>query len=341
MADDELRGAVHWIDHFVVGTNDLVAWADWAVNATGVAPSPIRGVTTAARKRNQPFQCFLWWDDPSCRMGAFLQSEMYPSSKELGHDTPLCGFYVRPEDMDRHVQRLDRHAIPHTSPARIETEGDPGTTVFFADPDGNQWAFFAPDEMPAGAMEVSTSNGVGRISHAVYGSRDLQRTAGFYEEYCGVRPVQSTAIPEDTLVLRLQGGARIVYNLVDVPDERTAGHGPWWDMHTALTVRDDEFFPNYQRMWAGLPEEPGPKEDINLPLAEEDALPARTGLHRSPVGYRWKETYSRGDEFYDWDGHAFHFIGGVSQTDDGSLARYVGKEQDAYLNELTDRVKTK
>ena len=133
MADDELRGAVHWIDHFVVGTNDLVAWADWAVNATGVAPSPIRGVTTAARKRNQPFQCFLWWDDPSCRMGAFLQSEMYPPSKELGHDTPLCGFYVRPEDMDRHVQRLDRHAIPHTSPARIETEGDPGITVFCLD----------------------------------------------------------------------------------------------------------------------------------------------------------------------------------------------------------------
>ena len=91
MADDELRGAVHWIDHFVVGTNDLVAWADWAVNATGVAPSPIRGVTTAARKRNQPFQCFLWWDDPSCRMGAFLQSEMYPPSKELGHDTHAPG----------------------------------------------------------------------------------------------------------------------------------------------------------------------------------------------------------------------------------------------------------
>ena len=31
MNDVEPRGAVHWIDHFVVGTNDMPAWVDWAV----------------------------------------------------------------------------------------------------------------------------------------------------------------------------------------------------------------------------------------------------------------------------------------------------------------------
>jgi len=42
MSDVEPRGAVHWIDHYVVGTNDMVAWADWAVNATCVALQPLQ-----------------------------------------------------------------------------------------------------------------------------------------------------------------------------------------------------------------------------------------------------------------------------------------------------------
>ena len=28
MSNIEPKGAVHWIDHYVVGTNDMVAWAD-------------------------------------------------------------------------------------------------------------------------------------------------------------------------------------------------------------------------------------------------------------------------------------------------------------------------
>jgi hypothetical protein len=43
MSDIEPRGAVHWIDHYVVGTNDMVAWADWAVNATGITRRPLAG----------------------------------------------------------------------------------------------------------------------------------------------------------------------------------------------------------------------------------------------------------------------------------------------------------
>ena len=47
--EPEPKGAVHWIDHFVVGTNDMLAWVDWAVNATGVTRQPIGGLTTRAR----------------------------------------------------------------------------------------------------------------------------------------------------------------------------------------------------------------------------------------------------------------------------------------------------
>src|SRR5215470_20398555 len=78
MAALEPHGAVHWIDHYVVGTNDMGAWVDWAVNATGITRRPIIGLTTSARKRNIKITSFLWWEGGSCRIGAFLQPEIYP-----------------------------------------------------------------------------------------------------------------------------------------------------------------------------------------------------------------------------------------------------------------------
>jgi catechol 2,3-dioxygenase-like lactoylglutathione lyase family enzyme len=339
MKSPEPRGAAHWIDHYVVGTNDLGAWPEWANKATGLPLRPINGISTTARKKNVPIFCFMWWEGGSCRIGAFLQPELYPPAKELGTDLPRCGFYIRPEDIDFHLRRLDRHSIPRTDPEKMAGEGDDGTRICFADPDGNQYEFWAPRHMPEGAMETCTDQRVGRISHAVYGSRDLARTAAFFEKYCGLEPVRDSEVAEGTLVLRLRAGARLVYKVVDRVDERVAGHGAWWDMHTALTVREEEFFPNYRRMWESLPEEPGPKEELNQSREDQDALPARTGLHRSPVGYKWKQIYQRGDEFYDWDGHAFHFYGGIPLKGDGSLALYQGKEQEEYLRELADTLK--
>ncbi len=172
---------------------------------------------------------------------------------------PRCGFYVRPEDIDSHLRRLDRHKIPHTDPIKNADNGDEGTTICFADPDGNQYEFWAPVSMPQGAMEVRTTENVGRISHCVYGSRDLARTAAFFEKYCGMESERSAKTAEGTLVLRMRGGARLVYKLADQLDERIAGHSPWWDMHTAFTVRDDEFFPNYRRMWETCPKKPAPR----------------------------------------------------------------------------------
>ena len=287
------------------------AWADWAVNATGITRRPLIGLTTAARKRNIKITCFLWWDGGSCRIGAFLQPEIYPPAKALGEDLPRCGFYIRPEDIDLHLRRLDQHKIPHTEPV---TDSLPTATKApsFISPIRTATSMNSGrrSHMPEGAMEICTSEKVGRISHVVYGARDLGRTAAFFEKYCGIQPEQNSKTAEGTLVLRLRAGARLVYKLVDKVDERVSGHGTWWDMHTALTVRQDEFLPNYRRMWEGIPEEEGYKADLNLSLEQQETLPARTGLHRSPVGIRWKEICDRGDEFYDWDCHSFHFMGG-------------------------------
>lgn len=339
MANVEPKGAVHWIDHYVVGANDLAGWADWANKAIGLPPRPMNGLTTNMRKKNTPIFCFMWWEGGSCRIGAFLQPENYPPAKELGKDMPRCGFYIQNQDIDKHLRRLDQHKIPHSDTIKTAADGDEGTVIHFADRDGNQYEFWAPVKMPEGGMEIATDQNVGRISHAVYGSRDLGRTAAFFEKYCGMEVERNAQVAEGTLVLRMRAGGRLVYKLVDQVDERIAGHSPWWDMHTAFTVRDEDFFPNYRRMWEGLPEEAGAKENLNDSRDKEDNFPARTGLHRSPVGYKWKEIYQRGDEFYDWDGHAFHFIGGIPRKNDGSLALYETKEQEEYLRELQESLK--
>ena len=331
-------GTVHWIDHVVVGTNDIATWVDWAADAIGLAPGHIGGLTTEQRKNDRPIAIFLDIGDGSCHMGAFLQREQMPPSKGIGQDYPRYGFFIRPEDIDEHLRRLDDHGIAHSDPVQTMAEGDDGTAVYFQDPDGNQFEFWAPVNMPKGAMEVSTAARVGRVSSATLGSRNLQRTAAFFSDYCDLKPIESPEIPEDSVAFALAGGGRIVYHLVDEVDERLTGHGPWYALHAALTVAEDAFFPNYRRMWEGIPEEAAAKEDLGLPREQEDALAARTGLHSSPTGRRWKQTYERGDEFYDSDGHAFHFVGGIRTASDDSLAVYRPKEASAYLKELAEAI---
>ena len=331
----EPRGAVHWIDHFVVGTNNMSAWVDWAVNSTGITRQPIIGLTTAARKRNIKITSFLWWDGGSCRIGAFLQPEFYPPAKELGKDLPRCGFYIRPEDIDKHLRRLDRHKVPHTD----------------RDPHRRRWRRRHGNLFRRSGRQSIRVLGAGRDARGRNGHRTRKKVSGAsatpssaraiwrrmrrsLQNIAASKPEQNSKTAEGTMVLRLRAGGRLVYKLVDKVDERVSGHGTWWDMHTALTVRQEEFLPNYRRMWEGIPEEKAYKADLNLSLEEQEALPARTGLHRSPVGIRWKEICSRGDEFYDWDCHSFHFIGGKPLAANNSMALYEAIEQEDYLLEL-------
>jgi hypothetical protein len=80
---------------------------------------------------------------------------------------------------------------------KTTADGDEGTVIYLADPDGNQYEFWAPAHMPEGAMEICTSEKVGRISHAVYGSRDLVRTAAFFEKYVARKRSKALGPPRE------------------------------------------------------------------------------------------------------------------------------------------------
>src|SRR5262249_27612763 len=125
-----------------------------------------------------------------------VHQKFSPPAKPLGEELPRCGFYIRPEDIDLHLRRLDQHKILHTDPVKAAAEGDEGTVIYFADPDGNQYEFWAPAHMPEGAMEICTSERDGRISHTVFSSRNLTRTSTFFDKYCDAQPKHSSKTAE-------------------------------------------------------------------------------------------------------------------------------------------------
>jgi Glyoxalase/Bleomycin resistance protein/Dioxygenase superfamily len=323
MLDDQRPGTVYWIDHYVVGSDDLDRWADFEAKVIGAQPQPPVG---------REGRRFIVFQDitPCCHHGAMLSPEPLPPSAGLGKGLPRHGLFIRQEDIDQHLKRLDQLGVPHLDPARTSAEGDEGISIAWEDVDGNQFEFWAPDRLPDGAMTGCTSVGVGRISHGVYECTDLQRAADHFAKYCALEPLASADIPSDTLVLPLVGGARIVYKKVDQIGQRTGGWGKLNAAHAALVVRDEDFWPNYERMWADVPEWPYDRDSRGFVGAGPE-LPARTARHGSPGGVQWFEIRGRGDDWYDWDTNCFHFMGGDPRG--GSFAEYEPHTMDWHLPE--------
>lgn len=325
MAEDQRPGAIYWIDHFVVPISDLDRWVQFmrdvlgATGTWGEAPPP-GGPRVGA---------FLKAPAGYCHMAAFTQSTPIPLNSGLGKALPRYGLYIRPDDVEGHLRRLDRFDVPHTQPIRTTQDGEEGTAIYFQDPDGNQLEFWAPTHMPDGAMDGASAVKVGNIASATFESRDLHRTAGFYTRHCNIDPLSNADIGKDTLAFALAGGGRVVFKKVDKLDVRTGGSTRWRGVHSAYIVRDEEFIPSYRRIWDELAEWDYDEREQGPLATDPGDLPARTGMHGSAAGRRWKALYGRGDQLYDWDTNSFHFVGGVSPSP--TLARYEGRYMDTYV----------
>jgi hypothetical protein len=306
MLYDQRPGTVYWIDHYVVGSDDLDRWADFQSKVIGAHGLEVQG---------PPNRRFIEFQEITdcCHHGAMISPEPLPVPVPLGKGLPRHGLYIRQADIDKHLKRLDQYSVPHLDPIRTSAEGEEGIEIIWQDPDGNEFEFWAPDVLPEGAMAGETAVGVGRISHGIYESQDLQRAADHFATYCALEPRQSTDVSADTLVLRLVGGARVVYKKADTIHQRTGGWGKLSAAHAALVVRDEDFWPNYEKMWAGVPEWEYDREHDTFVGAGPD-LPARTSRHGSPAGRRWFDIRGRGDDWYDYDTNCFHFMGGVPRN---------------------------
>jgi predicted enzyme related to lactoylglutathione lyase len=305
MSDTQHPGTVYWIDHYVVGTDDIERWTSFQEKVVGSRAYIRDG------RDGQPG--FLRFQEITscCHHGAMKSPTPLPPSAGLGKGLPRYGLYIRQQDVDKHLKRLDEHGVRHLDAIRTAVDGDEGISIQWEDPDANQFEFWAPDRLPEGAMDEVTPLGVGRISHGVFASQDLQRAADHFATYCGLEPARDD-VSSDTLVLRTVGGARIIYKKVDKDgiDERTGGFGKLQAAHAALVLRDEDFWPNYDRMWDGVSEWAWDRESGQFIGAGPD-LPARTSRHGSPAGRKFYEVKGRGDDWYDWDTNCFHFMGGV------------------------------
>jgi hypothetical protein len=132
-------------------------------------------------------------------------------------------------------------------------------------------------------------------------------------------------------VLPLAAGGRLVFKRVEDAGSgsRTSGRGRYRDLHTALVVREEDFWPNYERVWDELPEWDFDEQKGRY-AGDGSALPARTALHGSPAGRRWKAAFSRGDDWYDWDMNLFHFF--VGKPHGGSMATYEPHSIESYMD---------
>ncbi|MEA2640706.1 MAG: hypothetical protein QOF51_2100, partial [Chloroflexota bacterium] len=186
--------------------------------------------------------------------------------------------------------------------------------------------------MPPGAMESNNPLGVGRVSHVVLESRDLNRTEELISRFCAIDAIHNADVDKDTLPFRLEGGGRMIFKRVDQLDERTGTHNKWTGQHAALLIRNEEFFDSHLKLWDALPESEL-KRFSTEPLPDETNLPPRTELHGPIALGEHAGSFQRGTTFYDWDTNTFHFSGGIGL--DGSMANYrIGHDDQNFPKEL-------
>ena len=327
MLDDQRPGTVYWVDHYVVPVTDIPRWSDFYTKALGAVPQvreprPERPDRPAGGGGGGILFTYVG----QCHVGGSQTSQLTPGS---GH--PRYGWFIRTDDVEEHLRRLDANGVAHSGAIRTSEAGESGTAIRFADPDGNQLELWAPEKLPDGAMADETSAKVGRIASAELESRDLDRTNDFYSKYCALEPLRSGELGGDTTVLPLAAGGRLVFKRVDTLGNRTQGHAAYRALHQALVVRDAEFLPALERMYADLPEwDFDPNVIGELRAADAEALPARTGIHGNPIGPEWKSAFGRGDSFYDWDTNTFHFVN--ANPVGGSMATYESVAQRPYVD---------
>ncbi|MEA2640279.1 MAG: Glyoxalase/Bleomycin resistance protein/Dioxygenase superfamily [Chloroflexota bacterium] len=303
--DDPRPGAVHFIDHYAVPTADLMRWQQFMQNALGGVYYYTHGLVSREEARGARPRTFYWVG--AQEIGGFLQRRALPAPGPLGRSYPRFGYWTRQAELDAHRRRFDALGVAASDPVRTSEDGEPGTAVYFTDPDGNQYELWAPDELPEAAMEGGNALGLGRISHAVLESTDLDRTTDFYGRFCAVEPIQSADIPKDTVAFRLAGGGRLVFKQVEAIGARTGGHETWEGQHAALTVRPDEWELVHRRIWDGLPSD----RFMQHPKVARGEMEAKLEL---------------GGYFYDWDGNSYHFNRWHGQMrQDGPDARTYGR----------------
>src|SRR5437762_11767661 len=130
MLDDQRPGTIYWIDHYVVGSDDLERWGKFHEQVIGAQPADQFGPPRGILFQNITNCCHHGAQKP-------LDGKLAPAG-QLGKGRPRHALFIRKEDIDEHLRRLDDLKVPHLDPVRTSAEGDEGTAIYWEDPDRNQ-----------------------------------------------------------------------------------------------------------------------------------------------------------------------------------------------------------
>ena len=111
-------------------------WTDFMAGVDGVHTSP-----TERGGRFIQFQELT----SCCHHGVMKSRSPLSRSDGLGKGLPRHALFIRPQDVDQHLRRLDQYNVPHLVALRTSSDGEEGISIAWEDPDGNQFEFWAPD----------------------------------------------------------------------------------------------------------------------------------------------------------------------------------------------------
>ncbi|MSP41506.1 MAG: VOC family protein [Deltaproteobacteria bacterium] len=168
---------VQALDHFVVPVNDIVAAEDFYVDVFGGKIVKRNGLNV----RSQSLGPHTFIDVAGKRIGVYLQKEERGQAA-TPRGTPTYSFTTTSAGLRQVIGTLEARGIKYEGPV-AKAHPFAASTVFFADPAGNNFAIYVPNDDDGGS--APTSERLTGVGYLQLEAPNLDSSIKFYEQVLG------------------------------------------------------------------------------------------------------------------------------------------------------------
>jgi catechol 2,3-dioxygenase-like lactoylglutathione lyase family enzyme len=192
------------LDHFVVPVHDLVVAEEFYVRVFGGRITRRNGLNVRQRKRGAVPHTFIQIGGK--RMGVYLQSEDRPQPPS-GRGLPTYSFTTTEREIEEVAQDLNDLGARFDGPVQ-NAHSFAQQTLFLADPAGNHYAVYAPQNPVA-----PSSTAGGRMTGVGYlelEAPDVAASVDFYEKVLGFEVQSRSEAPQRQATMRMASGQTLI-----------------------------------------------------------------------------------------------------------------------------------
>jgi catechol 2,3-dioxygenase-like lactoylglutathione lyase family enzyme len=192
------------LDHFVVPVDDLVVAEEFYVRVFGGRITRRNGLNVRQRKRGAVPHTFIQIGGK--RMGVYLQSEDRPRPAS-GRGLPTYSFTTTEREIEEVARDLSDLGVRFDGPV-LHAHSFAKQTLFLADPAGNHYAVYAPQNLPA-----PSSTAGGRMTGVGYlelEALDVAASVDFYEKVLGFEVQSRSEAPQRQATMRMASGQTLI-----------------------------------------------------------------------------------------------------------------------------------